>query len=73
VNRQGGDTGSRNTPIVTEVGTNADIIPIEYRSAIFTTSDAQAASAKLVTEEIQAKHFTPKGKCFFTLSQSTKP
>jgi hypothetical protein len=34
----------------------------EYRSAIFTTSDAQAESAKLVTEEVQAKHFTPKGE-----------
>ena len=27
-------------------------------------------SAKLVTEEIQAKHFTPKGKGLSTLSQS---
>jgi hypothetical protein len=47
--------------------TNADIISIEYRSAIFTTSDAQVLSAKRVAVEIQAKHFTPKGKCFFSL------
>ena len=41
------------------------MISIEYRSAIFTTSDAQAVCAKLVTEEIQAKYFTPKGKFSF--------
>ena len=34
---------------------------------IFTTSDAQVESAKRVTEEIQAKHFTPKGKYFLFL------
>jgi len=34
----------------------------EYRSVIFTTSEAQAATAMRVTEEVQAKHFTPKGK-----------
>jgi len=34
----------------------------QYRSAIFTTSEAQAETAKRVTEEVQAKHFTPKGK-----------
>jgi hypothetical protein len=37
-------------------------ISTEYRSAIFTNSDAQAEIAKRVTEEVQAKHFTPKGK-----------
>ena len=37
---------------------------LEYRSAIFTTSEAQAETAKLVTEEVQAKHFTPKGEFF---------
>ena len=50
---------------IVKFGTNADNISIEYRSAIFTTSDDQAASAKLVTEEIQAKHFTPRGRCSF--------
>ena len=49
-----------------KAGTNANIISIEYRSVIFTISDAQTVSAKLVTEEIQAKHFTPKGKCFLS-------
>jgi len=38
----------------------------QYRSVIFTTSDAQAASARLVTEAIQAKHFTPKGEKIVT-------
>jgi peptide-methionine (S)-S-oxide reductase len=38
----------------------------QYRSAIFTTSDEQAAAAKLVTAEIQAKHFTPKGQKIVT-------
>jgi len=38
----------------------------QYRSAIFTTSEAQAETAKLVTEEVQAKHFTPKGKKIVT-------
>jgi hypothetical protein len=42
-------------------------IPTEYRSAIFTNSDAQAEIAKRVTEEVQAKHFTPKGKSPFPL------
>ncbi|KAJ7290077.1 peptide methionine sulfoxide reductase [Mycena rebaudengoi] len=33
----------------------------QYRSAIFTTTPEQAAIAQRVTEEVQAKHFTPKG------------
>ncbi|KAF8132246.1 peptide methionine sulfoxide reductase [Mycena galopus ATCC 62051] len=33
----------------------------QYRSAIFTTTPEQAEIAKRVTEEVQAKHFTPKG------------
>jgi peptide-methionine (S)-S-oxide reductase len=66
VNRQGTSIGTRNTLIVLRLD-NADIISIEYRSVIFTTSDAQAVSAKLVTEEIQAKHFTPDGKCFLSV------
>jgi peptide-methionine (S)-S-oxide reductase len=33
----------------------------QYRSAIFTHSDEQAETAKRVTEEVQAKYFTPKG------------
>ncbi|KAH9476795.1 putative peptide methionine sulfoxide reductase [Psilocybe cubensis] len=38
----------------------------QYRSAIFTHSDEQAAVAKRVTEEVQAKHFTPKGQKIVT-------
>ncbi|KAF8130130.1 peptide methionine sulfoxide reductase MsrA [Boletus edulis] len=34
----------------------------QYRSAIYTHSPEQASIAKRVTEEVQAKHFTPKGK-----------
>ncbi|KAF8064441.1 peptide methionine sulfoxide reductase [Lyophyllum atratum] len=33
----------------------------QYRSSIFTHSTEQEAIAKRVTEEVQAKHFTPKG------------
>lgn len=33
----------------------------EYRSAIFYHSPEQLEIAKRVTEEVQAKHFTPKG------------
>jgi len=42
----------------------AKLIPLitEYRSAIFTHSEDQLAIAKRVTEEVQAKHFTPKGE-----------
>ncbi|KAJ6612400.1 methionine sulfoxide reductase A [Mycena sp. CBHHK59/15] len=32
----------------------------QYRSAIYTNSPQQAEIAKRVTEEVQAKHFTPK-------------
>lgn len=38
----------------------------EYRSAIFTHSPEQQAIAKRVTEEVQAKYFTPKGKKIVT-------
>ncbi|TFK70241.1 peptide methionine sulfoxide reductase [Pluteus cervinus] len=34
----------------------------QYRSAIFTHSEAQLETARRVTGEVQAKHFTPKGK-----------
>ncbi|KAG6374147.1 peptide methionine sulfoxide reductase MsrA [Boletus reticuloceps] len=37
-----------------------------YRSAIFTHSPEQASIARRVTEEVQAKHFTPKGKQIVT-------
>ncbi|KAF9031596.1 peptide methionine sulfoxide reductase [Panaeolus papilionaceus] len=38
----------------------------QYRSAIFTHSEEQAEIAKRVTEEVQAKHFTPKGQKIVT-------
>jgi peptide-methionine (S)-S-oxide reductase len=38
----------------------------QYRSAIFTHSDEQEAIAKRVTEQIQAKYFTPQGKTIVT-------
>jgi len=41
----------------------------QYRSAIFTHSDEQEATAKRVTAEVQEKHFTPKGKKIVTTIQ----
>ncbi|KIY70528.1 peptide methionine sulfoxide reductase [Cylindrobasidium torrendii FP15055 ss-10] len=38
----------------------------QYRSAIFTHSAEQADIARRVTEEVQAKHFTPKGSKIVT-------
>ncbi|EDR02885.1 methionine sulfoxide reductase A [Laccaria bicolor S238N-H82] len=38
----------------------------QYRSAIFTHSPEQATTAQCLTEEIQAKYFTPKGKNIVT-------
>jgi peptide methionine sulfoxide reductase MsrA len=38
----------------------------EYRSAIFTHSPAQLEIAKTVTEEVQKKHFDPKGEKIVT-------
>ncbi|KIJ08734.1 hypothetical protein PAXINDRAFT_172795 [Paxillus involutus ATCC 200175] len=38
----------------------------QYRSAIFTHSPEQTTVAKCVTEEVQAKHFTPNGKKIVT-------
>jgi peptide-methionine (S)-S-oxide reductase len=39
---------------------------VEYRSAIFAHSAEQLATAKRVTEEVQAKHFDPHGKKIVT-------
>jgi hypothetical protein len=38
----------------------------EYRSAIYFHSSEQESIAKRVTAEVQAKHFTPKGKTIVT-------
>ncbi|KAG5641527.1 hypothetical protein DXG03_004818 [Asterophora parasitica] len=39
---------------------------VEYRSSIFTHSDEQNSIAQRVTEEVQAKHFTPKDQKIVT-------
>jgi peptide-methionine (S)-S-oxide reductase len=38
----------------------------EYRSAIFTHSEDQLTTAKRVTAEVQAAHFTPKNEKIVT-------
>ncbi|KAJ7081876.1 peptide methionine sulfoxide reductase [Mycena belliarum] len=45
----------------------------QYRSAIFTTTPEQATVAKRVTDEVQAKHFTPKGTKIVTDIQPAGP
>lgn len=60
VNRQGGDVGTREWLGFWFLILKAEAYRLEYRSAIFTTTEEQAATAQRVTEEVQAKHFTPK-------------
>ncbi|KAG5641209.1 hypothetical protein DXG03_005757 [Asterophora parasitica] len=50
----------------TTVNRQGGDVGTQYRSSIFTHSDEQEAIAKRVTEEIQAKHFTPKGQKIVT-------
>ncbi|KAF7312730.1 Peptide methionine sulfoxide reductase [Mycena indigotica] len=45
----------------------------QYRSAIFTTSAEQEETAKRVTEEVQGKHFTPKGLTIVTEIKTAGP
>ncbi|KII95084.1 hypothetical protein PLICRDRAFT_97295 [Plicaturopsis crispa FD-325 SS-3] len=45
----------------------------QYRSAIFTHSPEQADIARRVTEEVQAKHFTPNGSKIVTEIQEAGP
>ncbi|PPR01288.1 hypothetical protein CVT24_006363, partial [Panaeolus cyanescens] len=62
VNRQGADTGTREDKEWMLIS----CLIAEYRSAIFTHSEEQAQTAKRVTEEVQAKHFTPNGQKIVT-------
>ena len=67
VNRQGGDVGTRTSAItlcLNESLTSSEYS--EYRSEIFTHSPEQFEIAKRVTEEVQARHFTPKGEKIVT-------
>ncbi|KAK7038615.1 peptide methionine sulfoxide reductase [Favolaschia claudopus] len=45
----------------------------QYRSAIFTTTPEQTEIAKRVTEEVQEKHFSPKGTKIVTTIDSAGP
>jgi len=45
----------------------------QYRSAIFTTTPEQMAVARRVTDEVQAKHFTPKGSKIVTEIREAGP
>ncbi|KAI0265388.1 peptide methionine sulfoxide reductase [Gloeopeniophorella convolvens] len=42
----------------------------QYRSAIFFNTPEQEATARRVTQEVQEKHFTPKGKKIVTLIEA---
>jgi len=46
----------------TTVNSQGADVGTQYRSAIFTHNPEQATIAQRVTEEVQTKHFTPKGK-----------
>src|SRR6266404_5135752 len=45
----------------------------EYRSAIFFNTHDQEAVVRRVTEEVQEKHFTPKGQKIVTVIQAAGP
>lgn len=73
VNRQGGDTGTRVSFFHSYHGlAYHSRKPAEYRSAIFANTPEQEAIAQRVTEEVQAKHFTPKGKKIVTTVETAK-
>ncbi|KAI0341139.1 peptide methionine sulfoxide reductase [Trametopsis cervina] len=50
----------------TTVNSQGADVGTQYRSAIFYNTPEQLEIAKRVTEEVQAKHFTPKGKKIVT-------
>ncbi|KAJ7122683.1 peptide methionine sulfoxide reductase [Mycena crocata] len=45
----------------------------EYRSVLFYDSREQAATARRVTQEVQAKHFTPQNKSIITEIKKAGP
>ncbi|CAK5275947.1 unnamed protein product [Mycena citricolor] len=50
----------------TTVNRQGGDVGTQYRSAIFTVTPEQVEIAKRVTDEVQAKHFTPKGSKIVT-------
>ncbi|KAH8828636.1 peptide methionine sulfoxide reductase [Flagelloscypha sp. PMI_526] len=50
----------------TTAGRQGPDVGSQYRSSIFTSTPEQEEIAKRVTQEVQEKHFTPKGKTIVT-------
>ncbi|KAJ7168676.1 peptide methionine sulfoxide reductase [Mycena filopes] len=57
----------------TTVNRQGGDVGTQYRSAIFATTPEQEDIARRVTEEVQAKHFTPKGTKIVTEIHSAGP
>ncbi|KAG6834081.1 hypothetical protein H0H93_012091 [Arthromyces matolae] len=63
-------TGTTDHAEAVKIEFNPEIVSyaelVEYRSVIFTHDADQETIAKRITEEVQAKHFTPKGQKIVT-------